>query len=68
MAIENLIKKPTEEEILEARWKIHAAAFGSGIPAFQDVEPPGGYDTSGQPGDLIEGVVIEIEQELKQTA
>jgi len=57
------------EEMLKKRQELHALAFSSGVPSFQDdLEPHGGYDTKGQPGDIPKGVIIEIELELEKTA
>ena len=62
------------EELMRKRQELHALAYGSHVPSFrEDVEPPGGYDTTGQPGDLLltvdpTKIEIDIEPELEKIA
>lgn len=39
------------DERNEASQSIKGKVAATGVPGFQDVEPPGGYDTNHEPGD-----------------
>ena len=62
MTPENPNEQAQIDQIMQRRREIFALAARSGIPAFQEVEPPGGYELTGQAGDLIEGAEIDLEQ------